>query len=181
MSERRIYLVRHGIAEDAAESGRDRDRALTPQGRGRLRREAAGLRRMGVRAGVLATSPARRARETAELLRNALPEARVEVWPELAPGVDERLLCARLERRESGADVVLVGHQPDLGEILAYLLTGSRGSFATRFRKGAVACLRAPSHRAPGRAVLEWLVTAGQLEAAAAGGAGSAKGEAVRE
>ncbi len=177
MSERRIYLVRHGIAEDVADSGRDRDRALTAEGRERLRREAAGLRRIGARADLLATSPLRRARETADLLGAGFPGARLEVWRELAPGVDEHLLCARLEEGDADAGVVLVGHEPDLGEILAYLLTGARGSFETRFRRGAIACLQAPSRRLPGRAVLEWMITARQLEAAAEGTPGASPAE----
>ena len=38
MAERCVYLVRHGVAEDYADSGRDFDRALTDEGRQKNRR-----------------------------------------------------------------------------------------------------------------------------------------------
>jgi phosphohistidine phosphatase SixA len=64
---------------------------------------------------------------------------------------------------------MLVGHEPDLGELLAYFLTGSRSGLRTRFRKGAVACVRAGMPPPQGRATLEWMLTTKQLGAAADG------------
>jgi len=43
-----LYLVRHAIAEDTAASGRDADRALTADGKGRMRRAVEGLRALDV-------------------------------------------------------------------------------------------------------------------------------------
>jgi phosphohistidine phosphatase len=169
MSERRIYLVRHGEAEDVSRTGRDRDRVLTAEGHSRMRRAGRGLARIDAQPTLLVSSPLVRARETADELAGSFPRARREVWDELVPGVDENALSQRLERDAAGDDVMLVGHEPDFGELLSYWLTGSRDGFRTRFRKGAVACLRAGMLPPQGRATLEWMLTAKQLGAAAEG------------
>jgi phosphohistidine phosphatase SixA len=45
MNERRIYIVRHAIAEEVSSTGRDGDRALTPEGRKKMKRAARGTKR----------------------------------------------------------------------------------------------------------------------------------------
>jgi phosphohistidine phosphatase len=169
MSERRIYLVRHGEAEDVSSTGRDRDRALTPDGRARTRRAARGLARFEAEPALLVSSPLLRARETADEIAAIFQRARREIWDEMSAGVDEYALVARLEKTNPREDVMLVGHEPDLGELLAYFLTGSRSGFRTRFRKGAVASVRAGMFPPQGRATLEWMLTTKQLGAAAEG------------
>ena len=169
MSERRIYLVRHGEAEDVSGTGRDRDRALTPEGHTRTRRAARGLSRFEAAPALLVSSPLLRARETADEIATVFSRARREVWDELSPGVDEYAIVARIEAVNAREDVMLVGHEPDLGELLAYFLTGSRGGFRTRFRKGAVACVRVGMLPPQGGATLEWMLTTKQLGTAADG------------
>ena len=66
MAQRRIYLVRHGVAEDDSDSGRDFDRHLTPEGQEKMARAAVGLRTLGVEVDVLVSSPLVRAIETAD-------------------------------------------------------------------------------------------------------------------
>lgn len=169
MSERRIYLVRHGEAEDVSRSGLDRDRVLTSEGRERTRRAARGLARIDAAPTRIVSSPLVRARETAEEIASAFPRVAREEWVELAPGVDETALTRRLEQLDPREDVMLVGHEPDLGEMLAYWLTGSREAFHTRYRKGAVACVRAGMLPPQGRATFEWMLTTKQLGAIADG------------
>lgn len=165
MSERRIYIVRHAIAEDVSASGRDEDRALTPEGRKKMKRAARGLATLGITPARLLASPLVRAQQTAEIVREALPELRIETCDRLAPGVDEHGLTRLLNGTYAGVDVMLVGHEPDLGEMLSFWLTGSRGGVETRFKKGAVACIASSTLPPLGKAVLEWLMTAGQLGA----------------
>jgi phosphohistidine phosphatase len=165
MSERRIYIVRHAIAEEVSSTGRDEDRALTPEGRKKMKRAARGLAALGVAPRHLLSSPLVRARQTAEIVVEALPELKIETCDLLAPGVDERALTRLLNGTYAGADVALVGHEPDLGELLSFWLTGSRGGVETRFKKGAVACVASSALPPVGKAVLEWLLTAAQLGA----------------
>jgi phosphohistidine phosphatase len=163
MSERRIYIIRHAIAEEAASTGRDEDRALTAEGRKKMKRAARGLASLGVAPAHLLSSPLVRAQQTAEIVVEAFPALKIETCDLLAPGVDERALTRLLNQSYAGVDVALVGHEPDLGEMLSFWLTGSRGGVETRFKKGAVACIASSTLPPVGKAVLEWLMTASQL------------------
>jgi phosphohistidine phosphatase len=163
MNERRIYIVRHAIAEDVSHSGRDEDRALTVEGRKKMKRAARGLASLGVAPAHLLASPLVRAQQTAEIVVEALPQPRIETCELLAPGVDERALTKLLNASYGGSDVMLVGHEPDLGEILSFWLSGSRGGVETRFKKGATACIASATLPPQGKAVLEWFMTAAQL------------------
>ena len=163
MNERRIYIVRHAIAEDVSHSGRDEDRALTAEGRKKMKRAARGLATIGVAPAMLLASPLVRAQQTAEIIVEALPQLQIETCELLAPAVDERPLTKLLNGAHAGRDVMLVGHEPDLGELLSFWLTGSRGGVETRFKKGAVACIASGTLPPPGKAVLEWFMTASQL------------------
>jgi len=163
MSQRRIYLVRHGVAEDYSDSGRDFDRRLTAEGHDKMARAARGLASLDVRVDLLISSPLVRAIQTADEISEAFPSARREVWDDLACGIDEIALTARLEQLDATENVMLVGHEPDMGEILAFWLTGRTSGFYTRVRKGSVSCLCADALPPDGRATLEWMMTAKQL------------------
>jgi phosphohistidine phosphatase len=67
-----LYLVRHASAEVAAAGMGDADRRLTPDGAQRMRRAAAGLKRLGIIADAVLSSPLPRAEETASILVRAL-------------------------------------------------------------------------------------------------------------
>jgi phosphohistidine phosphatase len=162
MPERRLFLVRHGIAEDVSKSGRDADRELTAEGRHKTRRAARGLRALGVQPTALLASPLVRARETAEIIAGSLG-CEPETWKALACGIDHERVTREIDGRFPGGSIVLVGHEPDLGELLSFWLTGSIEGFATHFRKGAVACVSGAQLPPQRRAVLEWLLTADQL------------------
>ena len=159
MPERRILLVRHGVAEDFSPTGRDADRALTPEGWEKMRAAARGMAALDVAPSHLISSPLLRARETADALSEVFPSASRDVWDELACGVDEYALTARLEDLPAGGEVMLVGHEPDMGRLLSYWLSGRCEGFSTRFRKGATACVRGGALPPDGRATLEWVLT----------------------
>ncbi|MBU6281360.1 phosphohistidine phosphatase SixA [bacterium] len=162
MPERRILLVRHAIAEDFASSGRDFDRALTAEGRRRMERAARGLAVLDVRPDVVLASPLVRARQTAQIVGKALG-AEPRTWDALACGVDHEVVSADLDERHPGGTVVLVGHEPDMGELLSCWLARDPRRVAVHFRKGAVACVTAGGRLSEGRAVLEWMLTSSQL------------------
>jgi len=158
-----LYLVRHGIAAATSTTG-DADRRLTAEGTRKLRDAAVGLQRLGIVPDVVLSSPLRRAQETATLLATILTEkSRVEIYPPLAPDhpLDEILRGLRPYRR--ARQVMLVGHQPGLGQLASHLLTGAATPAMLPFRKGGVAAIQVAAlpPRAPG--VLQWFVTPKQL------------------
>jgi phosphohistidine phosphatase len=126
-----VWLLRHGIAEDHAPGGDDRERALTADGRARIERAGPAWRKAMGSVDLVFASPLLRAQETAQLLVDALGcGVALQTLPELAP--DERPLemLTRLQRelQKGRAAVACVGHEPHLGSLLGLLLTGSKNT-----------------------------------------------------
>ncbi|KZT17091.1 histidine phosphatase family protein [Acidovorax sp. GW101-3H11] len=130
-----LILWRHAEAEEASDGGDDLARVLTSRGEKQAARMAAWLDRQlpeGLR--VLA-SPARRTEQTA----NALGR-KFKMRAELLPGgsVEDLLELAQWPRAKGA--VLVVGHQPVLGQTIAQLLELQAAECAVR--KGAVWWLR---------------------------------------
>ncbi len=112
-----LILWRHAEAE---EGGPDLGRKLTPKGRKQAKRIAAWLLQRLPSKFTLLSSPAVRARQTADAL-----EVRAKFVEQLAPGagVSDVLEAADWPRRKGA--VLVVGHQPTLGCVASYLVSGS--------------------------------------------------------
>lgn len=162
----RVVVLRHGPSEvrDPARWPNDALRPLSRKGSQQTRRVARGLARLVGSVSHIASSPAVRARQTAEILGRAVrPRRRPELWPELDTGALAAPILGRLPR-VTGANrtVVIVGHEPTLAEFVGLALTGEGASFA-RLTKGGAACLEFPRAVRPGSARLLWLLTRKQL------------------
>jgi phosphohistidine phosphatase len=130
-----LIVWRHAEAADAAAGQDDLDRALTPKGRRQARSAAAWLdERLGRRVKVYA-SPARRTQQTAAAFGR-----KVTTLPQAAPGADAGALLAALRWQESRTPMLLVGHEPTLGNLVAHLIGLPEASFP--LRKGALVWLR---------------------------------------
>ncbi|HAM36619.1 MAG TPA: phosphohistidine phosphatase SixA [Elusimicrobia bacterium] len=121
----KLYLLRHGQSATASEAGvaRDFDRPLSPLGRDDVHRMARYLAEQGARPGVILHSPLLRAAQTAEVALSVLkPSQGLEAFAPLANELPAEDLAAELTRRGAGiAELLAVGHQPQLGELLAHL------------------------------------------------------------
>jgi phosphohistidine phosphatase SixA len=120
----RLIVVRHA---EAGPGQPDAQRSLTAAGREAARELAARLAEE--RPSAVLSSPLLRARETATPIAEAAGVA-VEVDHRLAPGADADDVRAVVNGR--GETVVVVGHEPDCGEIV-FALNGEQ----VRFRPGA--------------------------------------------
>lgn len=122
----RVYLVRHGKAEEARAGQADSERSLSEKGCDDIRRLATRFAKAGIRWDALMSSPLARARQTAALLAKAGLASDVEECPELAPqGVLSALLPALVARRDrAGGDLALVGHLPALADWAEELVWG---------------------------------------------------------
>lgn len=118
----RVYLVRHA---EAAPGEPDDLRRLTPGGRNQARALAERLAHDAEVEAVL-TSPLLRARETAEVIARAAG-VEPEVDERLAPGATAEDVRAAVAGRDG--PVVVVGHQPDCGQIAAELSGGPEPAF----------------------------------------------------
>jgi phosphohistidine phosphatase len=129
-----LILWRHAEAEDGGRGG-DLARALTARGRAQAERMAAWLApRLPTSAWIVA-SPAKRCQQTvAALGRTATTLAAI------GPGATPESLLAAIGWPDAGQTVVVVGHQPTIGQAAA-LAMGASGA-AWHVKKGAVWWLR---------------------------------------
>jgi phosphohistidine phosphatase len=119
-----LILWRHA---DAAEGGRDLDRKLTAKGRKQAARVAEWLlARLPSRYTVL-SSPAARARETADALG-----VRYKISERLAPGAAPTDILESAGWPGHKSAVLVVGHQPDLGRAVAVLLSGAPAEWTVK-------------------------------------------------
>lgn len=133
-----VWIIRHAIAQDASPDVPDSDRALTGRGRKRFRVAVDGLRNLGVEAGCVLHSPWLRAAQTAELLTPLLPQADGTVipCPLLCASPASDLLSMIAVHAEAGS-VLIVGHEPWLGELVGWLAFGDpRHGESLRIKKG---------------------------------------------
>src|SRR5262245_43734150 len=107
-----IYIVRHGIAEEGSRGMSDEKRALTSEGRKKMKEAAGGFAKLGLGVERVFSSPLVRARQTAEILAAPLQRA-VEEMSELSPGYGPSDVLRALQHFSGLKSVMLVGHQPN--------------------------------------------------------------------
>ena len=161
----RILLIRHARAEDRTQiPGRadDSARRLTARGRRDMRKAARGLCKIAPELDLLAASPLRRAQETAGILARAFGGIEPVELPLLAPGGSPLQMLVWLATLPTDTAVALVGHEPDLGRLASWLLSGKNDSFV-ELKKGAACLIEFDRHPKAGAGRLLWAMTPGQL------------------
>ncbi|HEY3203201.1 MAG TPA: phosphohistidine phosphatase SixA [Thermoanaerobaculia bacterium] len=156
-----IWLLRHAAAEDQSVSGRDADRTLTEDGHRRARQVARGLAVLEPEIEVILTSPYHRARQTAEPFARAL-RVKLRESRGLEPGRDPDEILGEI-REEGLGSVLLVGHEPHLGNVLGRLISG-RSGLTVPMKKAAIARL---SWEGSGQATLRAVLPPKVLESLA--------------
>ena len=114
-----LILWRHAEAFDAEPGADDMERALTPKGQKQARRMAEWLTSQLPEGCKILVSPARRAIQTVEPLKR-----KYKVVNELAPGADAEDVLQAANWPNAREPVLVVGHQPTLGQVAAVLLSG---------------------------------------------------------
>lgn len=142
-----LYLVQHG---EAMSKEQDPSRPLTQEGRAAARRLAERVSRIGVEIAEIRHSDKLRAAQTAEEFERALGVARREV-PGLAPKDDINPVAR--EVASSNTNLMIVGHQPFLGRLTAFLLCEDESLPVTEFQYAGIVRL---DRREDGRFTLRW-------------------------
>lgn len=119
-----LFVIRHAAAEGTQSGPEGADRALTEAGKSKLRRAVRGLAALDLRFDRVLTSPWKRAAQTAKLLEPVAREAPIATEL-LAQQPSPALLALIGERGETTA---VVGHEPWLTELAAWLAFGDRRS-----------------------------------------------------
>jgi len=134
---REIVILRHAQAEPGAAAQRDFDRALSERGRDEAKAVARWFSEHGLRFDRVVSSPAARARETAELAVPAGTSVELDAAVyDATPGT----LLTVLDRHAGGGRTLLVGHNPGLEQLVA-LLTEGRSDECRGLPTAGVACL----------------------------------------
>ncbi|WP_127478142.1 phosphohistidine phosphatase SixA [Sulfurivermis fontis] len=153
-----VLLVRHAKAEEreifALTGAEDALRPLTKSGAREMRKVARALQRLVPRIDVLASSPLLRALQTADILAARIGGKAVQL-PQLAPGHAPGQVLTWLRSQGDNPCVALVGHEPDLGVLAAWLLTGGQGGFLP-LKKGGACLLHFKDGIKEGKAELVW-------------------------
>ncbi|MGA3043590.1 MAG: histidine phosphatase family protein [Bryobacteraceae bacterium] len=152
-----IYILRHGIAEEAKAGTQDAERSLTDLGREKLRAVLEQAHEAGVKPSLILTSPYKRATQTAHMAAQVLGCHKVVETEVLVPGSAPKAvweaICAR--RREPA--LLLAGHEPLLGMAVGYLL--GVPALQVDLKKAALVRIDQESFTGVPRGILKWMLT----------------------
>ena len=135
-----VYVMRHAEAVERGETLQDEWRYLTEKGRSVAEKMSSGITRIGPKPQLTITSPLTRAVQTAEIAAEKACRRNVVVASVLLlPGADVSELVAYLKGCGDAKRVMVVGHEPQLGSLVATLL--GREDKAISLKKGACVAL----------------------------------------
>ena len=156
-----VYFLRHG---DAIQSPamHDSERPLSPLGIRQASAAGAFLKALNVYPDLIYSSPLLRAQQTAEEVRICLGVDKVHATEFLIPGTRKEQLFDQLNQSKSKS-LLLVGHEPHLGESISLLVTGHEGLFV-EVRKCSLASVLVSESVRKGHALLQWLLTVEQMQ-----------------
>jgi len=139
-----LLVIRHAIAEDKKLLEDDATRRLTNAGEKKFKGVVRGIKRLGWKLDRVFSSPWLRAARTAELLE--VLGGGVAIETDLLTKSPRAELLALISEYAGGGEkmraVALVGHQPWLGELIAWLAFGDgRHGEGLALKKGGVVWL----------------------------------------
>jgi phosphohistidine phosphatase len=158
-----LYLMRHADAGVPRDNPiLDAKRGLVKEGKQQCMLMAGVLTGLKVQIDVIISSPLKRARQSAQFVATEIGfDSPVLTSPALAPDGDYAAFQHLIAQYSNREGVLVVGHNPNLHQYLAKLLTGNghnngnQSSFGlVRMRKGSIA--RVDMSRRP--AQLQWLI-----------------------
>jgi phosphohistidine phosphatase len=153
-----IYLLRHGIAEDGKPGRPDFERALTEEGREKLKKVLKRARSAGVEPTVILSSPYRRAMETAEAAAGELGyEGKIVRVNALVPEGAPAEVWEEVRSRRGEEAVLLASHEPLMSSMAAFLLESP--ALQVDMKKAAMVRIDCDSAGPHPRGVLKWMLT----------------------
>lgn len=135
-----VYVMRHAEAVEGSETLQDEWRYLTEKGRSMADKTSSSIAKIGPKPRLTITSPLTRAVQTAEIVAEKACRKNVVVANGLLlPGADNSKLVTHLKGCKDAKRVMLVGHEPQLGSLVATLL--GRNDVMISLNKGACVAL----------------------------------------
>lgn len=150
-----LYLMRHANA--GLRRGNpvlDAKRGLIKEGKEQCMLMARMLSAVGANIDVIASSPLKRALQTAQFVGTELGyDGKVEISPALGPDADFPAFLDLLAKYSNREGMLAVCHNPNCFQFLGKLVTGNGGA-SIRMRKASIARVNLEQH--PPR--LQWLI-----------------------
>ena len=135
-----LYVMRHAEAVEGSDTLRDEWRYLTEKGRSAAEKMSSAIAKNGPKPRLTITSPLTRAVQTAEIAAEKACRKNVVVASGLLlPGADIGELVTHLKGCGDAKRVMLIGHEPQLGSLVAALL--DREDEIIPLKKGACIAL----------------------------------------
>ncbi len=143
-----LILLRHAEAHLLREGQTDLERALTPKGERQAQRMAEWLNHRLAHSTRILVSPALRTQQTAKALDRHFKTVQL-----LAPEASVTALLSVTRWPEANEPVLVIGHQPTLGQVAALLLGQTAQDWV--IKKGAVWWLRSREREEGNQVVLQ--------------------------
>jgi phosphohistidine phosphatase len=157
-----LFILRHGEAGKKLSSTiGDHARPLTSIGKEEVLEEAKALKRIGVKFDLIISSPLKRAYETASIVAGVYKaKKKLKVWNELAPEGSKKDVYNKISQLKEEQFVLLVGHEPQLGEITKEIIhKGKTTSCNLLLKKGGLLRINILTRSPVPKGELRWLLT----------------------
>lgn len=173
-----LYILRHGeagkrVAAGSAAAARDSERALTVAGREEVEEIADALSKLGIKPDLVATSPLKRARQTADIAAKRLKvkKGSLAEWDELKPEGRRADLYKKLAQSAGKPDseVMIVGHEPQLSTLIAEVVFGAPAPGKIVLKKAGLAKVTITSFQPSLKGELRWLLAPKHMKRMVAG------------
>lgn len=155
-----LFILRHGEAGQRKLSS-DRIRPLTSAGKSELFEIAKALKTIGLKFDLVVASPLKRAYDTAMIISDVFNiNSKVHVWNELAPEGKKTDVYHKISQLREEYSVLIVGHQPLLGEMVNEIIHKSKSSPCNFvLKKGGIVRIRLLRKSNIPKGELKWLLT----------------------
>jgi len=122
----KLYLLRHGKAEEKNSKKQDKNRKLTSQGKSECYKKAKKFRNKLDAVDVILTSPLPRAYETAEIFAAVLgKQDLIKEDDRLDTSAQAKEVLKLLRNMNRFKDIMLVGHEPWMSEFISLMISGT--------------------------------------------------------
>lgn len=160
-----VYILRHGKAEDQGAKP-DNERELTQEGIDSLKDSMPGMKKLIGQVDFILTSPYWRAARTAQIVGEYFRcSSFIDGTDLLAQPDQEDGVIKHINRLIGKENVVVVGHQPYLGELIRLMAPeGSLPEGEIEIKKGGLAKVVFKGFVLPHKGRLEWIKTPKELK-----------------
>lgn len=147
----KLYLVQHA---KAASEQIDPQRALTEEGRSEIRKVAAFIKPSNLCVDYMWHSGKKRAKQTAEILAEAIKIKTLTIHDGLGPNGDVKSF--KDEIVSADGDIMVVGHLPFLSKLASLLLAGAESANTIAFKNAGTVCI---ARSEKNQWQIDWIVT----------------------